>query len=283
MAQIGTENIAGGNTKKPPRERSRGWFFTLNNPSDCGFGTHDTFLNLIKSTGAHWCVFQLEKGKQGTEHYQGHFYYLNPREWNSIKQICNQMHFEKSKDLGASFKYTSKDDTRIAGPWWFGPVVVNIEKPLKIISQLRPFQEKIVNIIKEEPDDRTIYWFWDKKGNIGKTSLAKYICINFNAIFLSGKANDCKSAIVSYSKTKKAPDTCIFHFTRNQEEYISYQALEEVKDGIFFNGKYESSMFVMNSPHVIVFANFPPKMHELSVDRWAIEEITENSYNFLDK
>lgn len=35
-----------------------------------------------------------------------------------------------------------------------------------------------------------------------------------------------------------------------QVEHISYTGIEEVKDGAFFSGKYESGMIVMNYPHI---------------------------------
>ncbi len=60
------------------------------------------------------------------------------------------------------------------------------------------------------------------------------------------------------------------------EDYVSYQALEEIKDGIFFSGKYEGGMKIFNSPHVICFANFSPAEHKLSGDRWVVEEVSKN-------
>lgn len=65
----------------------------------------------------------------------------------------------------------------------------------------------------------------------------------------------------------------IFDYTRSQEEYISYEALEAVKNGIFYNNKYESGMVVYNTPHVIVLSNFRPDLSKLSADRWRIKEV----------
>lgn len=123
-------------------------------------------------------------------------------------------------------------------------------------------------------ETRKIYWFWEPEGCTGKTSLAKHICMNYNAIYLTGKANDIKSAISSHLEEKKNElDIAIFNFPRTIEDFVSYESLEAIKDGIFFNGKYESSMKMFNSPHVIVFANFKPNKESLSKDRWIIKEI----------
>ena len=62
-------------------------------------------------------------------------------------------------------------------------------------------------------------------------------------------------------------------FTRDVEEYVSYQAIEAIKNGIFYNTKYESKMITYNSPHVIIFANFFPDITKLSSDRWVIREL----------
>lgn len=56
-------------------------------------------------------------------------------------------------------------------------------------------------------------------------------------------------------------------------EYVSYSALEELKDGIFFSGKYESSMVMTNNLHIFVFANFEPDRSKLSKDRWEIHYV----------
>lgn len=69
------------------------------------------------------------------------------------------------------------------------------------------------------------------------------------------------------------PKVCVFHYTRAVENYVSYEALEAIKDGIFFSTKYESGMVVFDSPHVVVFANFPPDRTQLSADRWRITNI----------
>lgn len=56
-------------------------------------------------------------------------------------------------------------------------------------------------------------------------------------------------------------------YTRSLENYISYEGLEQIKNGIFFNTKYESKMVTYPTPHVICFANFlPQKKNCLKID-----------------
>lgn len=134
----------------------------------------------------------------------------------------------------------------------------------------KSWQIGILEVIKKKKTDRKIMWFWEPTGGIGKTIFAYHLCKHYDAIYLSGKSNDIKSAIAS---CKKKPKICIFDFSRTIENYISYEALESIKNGIFFSGKYESSMVMMRPPIVICFANYPPEKEKLSLDRWLITEL----------
>jgi len=72
---------------------------------------------------------------------------------------------------------------------------------------------------------------------------------------------------------KRFPKVVIFDFPKSREFSISYDAIESIKNGFYFNGKYESKQVMGNCPHVICFANSPPCMEMLSKDRWKITEI----------
>jgi len=261
-----------GNTKQPAKvpKKARLWAFTLNNPHEVSM-TPELLEQKFHSLGAVGFVFQLEEGASKTPHYQGCLKVKNPIAMP--KHVCPQIHWETARNWDKLTSYCQKAEGRLAGPWAFG---VDIVPPLKIITDLRPWQEQVVEVLDEEPDDRSIHWYWESTGNAGKTAMAKFICTKYpKSIFLSGKSSDCKYAVQQYLDKNKVLHAAIFGFTRSQEQFISYQALEEVKDGIFFSSKYESGMCMYNSPHVIVFANFPPDMEKLSKDRWYVECIDE--------
>lgn len=48
---------------------------------------------------------------------------------------------------------------------------------------------------------------------------------------------------------------------------VCYQALEALKDGIMYSGKYEGGLCVFDTLHVVVFSNEGPKDGMLSEDR----------------
>ncbi len=62
----------------------------------------------------------------------------------------------------------------------------------------------------------------------------------------------------------------VIDIPRANEGNVSYQAIEDLKNGALFSTKYESGMCVFNSPHVVVFANMAPDLNKLSADRWNI-------------
>lgn len=217
-------------------------------------------------------VFQLEEGQSGYRHYQGMISLKKKKRFQQVVEMLG-CHIEVAQNPFALKQYCQKRETRVAGPWDEKSVMIRDR-----FLEFEPFewQKQILDIIKEEPDDRTIHWYYSPtKGKMGKTLLAKHICIeNRDAIFVSGKSADIKSGICSMDE---APKIVIFYFTKTNEEYVSYEAIESVKDGIFFSGKYESGMKLFDNPHVICLANFKPKKNALMTDRWHIVNIEDDT------
>lgn len=246
------------NTKKCTRARF--WLFTWNNfPVDWKTQLTQYF------EGAEKYIMQPEKGQNGTPHIQGFVGFKNARDFNSLKKLNNEIHWEMSRSNAAE-KYCMKEETRIGDTVCKG---YKIAKP--VLTELRPWQKNIIDIIGNEPDDRKIIWIYDKDGGQGKTKLCKHICSMFpkTSLYVSGKASDIKCAVAEFTQENELK-VALFGFTRTIEDYVSYEAIEAIKDGIFFSGKYESRMCIYDSPHVICFANFEPCYENLSKDRWEV-------------
>ena len=58
-----------------------------------------------------------------------------------------------------------------------------------------------------------------------------------------------------------------------QGEYLQYDFLEEVKNGLVFSSKYESRMKILDKCHVVVLLNEDPDATKLSVDRYDVRVI----------
>lgn len=258
-AHIGTD---AGNTKIP-RQRARCYVFTLNNPSEKGFSDLAHLAQIFRNFGAKSWVYQLEEGEQKTPHVQGVIQFENPKDFSCVKEMISKAHWEKCKNFRKSILYCSKTP-RLEGPYYHN---VKVKKDLKTITNLYKWQQQILDIINSPPDDRKIYWLVDKDGNLGKTALCKFLCHNYNALYLSGKSNDIKYGITKYLENNEL-QVALLDYPRSLEQFISYEAIESIKNGIFYNGKYESGMVMFNPPHIFCFSNFRPEITSLSQDRW---------------
>lgn len=270
----------GGNTGTPPKsvKKSRSWFFTFNNPQNddsTSSTSPEQMEHLIRCLDPKLYIFQLERGEEGTPHYQGVVSVKNPIVMP--KWLHKGIHWEHAKSLAASINYCQKAETRIGGPWAFN---VEVKKPLKIITKLRPWQEDVKAILDVEPDNdcRTIHWWWDEDGGSGKTEMGKFIVTRYNALFLADKVSDAKYAVTQFLKSGKTLHAVVFGFPKGTKPHeIPYSGIEVIKDGLFFSGKYEGCMVVYNRPHVFCFANIPPEASgiEMSRDKWSIRNLGE--------
>lgn len=268
MTQVTQVNTStNGNTTRIIRARY--WQVVINNPSIEDIEKWKSVINTTKRS-----VWQFETGTNGTLHIQGHIEFKNAMTNRSLKKkLGNSAHLEKVNNRDASIEYCQKPETRTEGPWLKG-----FPKPIKIISTMRPWQQKILDLLAAEANDRTINWVVDTEGSSGKTALCKYIITNYNALYLTGKASDMKYLITQYLEqdpTNADNLICLFDYTRSVETFVSYQGIEEIKNGIFTNTKYEVKMVIFNSPHVFVFSNFTPLTQRLSKDRWNIINLNE--------
>lgn len=129
---------------------------------------------------------------------------------------------------------------------------------------LREWQQKAVMAFMMQ-NDRHVLWIYDQDGGKGKTTLAKYLVVNHQAVILhNGSTADIA---LTYDKQKYV----VFDYTRTEEK-INYRAIEHLKNGLIFSSKYQSSMKSFPSPKVMCLANDLPDVNGLSKDRWHILE-----------
>ena len=254
----------GGNTISPSLKQispAIRWCFTLNNYTieDC------SSIVLTIRDKCKKAIVGKEVGENGTPHLQG---YLELKKKGRPVGIFknSRIHFEKSKgDAESNETYCGKDGDLL--------IKFGFPRPIKIIENLYSWQKKIENIVLGDIDDRKIYWFWECKGNIGKSAFVKYMIVKHKVLFCSGgKYTDIMNLVFNQDM-----DTCncvMFDIPRANKGAISYASLESIKNGMVCNTKYETGVKIFNSPHIVIFANFPPDDEEqLSSDRWCIYEL----------
>lgn len=143
-------------------------------------------------------------------------------------------------------------------------------------NNMKPWQAWITQKVTSSADYRDILWIWEPVGNTGKTYLAKYLHYFHGAILTGGKAEDMKHAIARWKQiTGHYPITILIDLARSDSIPKSgYKTIEQIKNAIFFSGKYESGMVASTSPpHLIVFANVAPNIKHMSSDRWKVYKI----------
>lgn len=168
--------------------------------------------------------------------------------------------------------YCTKSETAISSHpcsnWW------------QPSGQPKGWQIEVMQLLEEAPSKRKIHWFWEEEGNMGKSWLTKYIYDNNpdTTLVLSGKASDAFYIIQQAVQQKNYPKTIIFDVPRSMENYISWQAIEKIKDGLLCSTKYEGGVISLPwTPHILCFANFIPPKEKLSMDRWDIRIINEKN------
>lgn len=201
----------------------------------------------------------------GRKHWHAYFESKNQVRFSTLKSQFGKCDIQKCKGTPKqNFDYISKDGKFKTN------MKYKVQKPLKIIKDLYPWQQQIVDIVKQEPDDRTVYWVWSAEGCKGKTSLIKYLVVNHDALVVGGKVSDISNSLHNYREEKEYyPELICINLARDARN-LSYKGIEAVKDGLVTNTKYECRQHVFNSPHVIVFANNLPNFEMLSKDRWKI-------------
>jgi len=272
-----------GNTRLPPKKKqispSKHWRFTFNNYTE----TDIKELISNSSNSSIIYVFQEEIAPStGTPHLQGHMSF--PDKVRPKNLFSTKLSWRKSTKVKQSIAYASDPKKRKPGGriWNQG---IKIKKPIKILdaTKLYNWQKKIIDVIIAEPNDRTIYWYWETIGCVGKSTFCKYLVVKHEALILSGKGSDMKYGIVKYvEKHGDYPEIIILDIPRSCEGYISWAGIEEIKNACFFSPKYEADMVVGNCPHLICFANFKPDTSKISEDRWDITEIGGSSTSELD-
>lgn len=259
------------NNKKFQISPSIRWCFTFNNY------TNEDIKYLVPKF-RDFCKFSIvgeEIGESGTPHLQGYFEFKTKRRPLAVFDL-KKIHFEKAKgSKNENIDYCKKESKLL------NELCINYKPRRELTfpwsSNMKQWQKDILDIVSNEPDDRSIYWYWSNSGNIGKTQFCKYLTVNHGAICLSGKGSDVRNGIVEYKKINDDfPEIVLFPIPRSyNSEYLSYEALENIKDMYFYSGKYEGGMICGPPPHLIVFSNEEPDLTKCSLDRWNIVNIDE--------
>ncbi|ALE29693.1 replication associated protein [Lake Sarah-associated circular virus-28] len=144
-------------------------------------------------------------------------------------------------------------------------------EPPRVLHPLYEWQSKLNSELAREPDDRSITFIIDELGNSGKSWYATYYKWNHpetTQIFRPKKVAD-----MAYELNERVRVVFMDCARAKAGEYLQYDFLEEIKDGMVFSPKYESRTKYLSNCHVVVLMNEQPDMTKLSQDRYVIVRI----------
>lgn len=267
---------AAGNKKREPIRKT--WVFTWNNHhllenwEDC--------VEALMAKAVQFAAQEEVAPSTGTRHLQGAAVFAKPTRPTEAGLLPSGVWWQMMKKKPReALLYCLKEDTRMAEGRQWQKGCPRVPRPLERVlrSELRPWQERIFALV-EKPcprDDRTIRWYWEPNGNVGKTFLVKcLIDSGLSVVQVAGKAADLMYFVAEYHKANyEGPDIVVIDIPRVNHNGISYSGIEAVKNGLVASTKYECRNVRMNTPHVLVFANEEPEREKLSHDRWVVKEL----------
>nr|WAE42357.1 MAG: replication associated protein [Cressdnaviricota sp.] len=259
-------NISSPSSPKKQGNQLMAWFFTYNNyPESAIERLETTFQQICKKY-----IFQCEVGEEGTPHLQGQIFLKKKMRWSEF-DLPLQMSWYKTKNAKAAVVYVGKEATSTGRRFKWGNWPKEAE-PVRVVVPTYKWQTDLLFKLQEQPDDRTINWYWETEGHVGKSVLRRYNIIVNNATQVQkGKFSDIMNLVF---ETNMDECRCImFDLPKENGNHISYSAIEALKDGCITNTKYETGVAYFNPPHIVIFANEPPDTSKMTGDRWNIVHI----------
>lgn len=264
------------------------WFLTWNNYTEKNL---NDLLKFFRAK-AEYFVVQREKGElNGTPHLQGCCKLKTKMRWSEfhleddVPPGERKARWFESRNKPACIEYCQKSRTSEGECWKEGKFPKKkVEVKILDDSQLYPYQRSIRDACLPEPDERTINWVYDPIGGIGKTKLIKFMITKYNVIAATLTALKDVACIIAECMEndnknggeRDFNDNLIILLNLPRDcDLVSYNCLEQLKDGLITSSKYHSSTLVLNCPHIWVFSNHLPDSTKLTKDRLKIWQVKE--------
>lgn len=244
-------------------------------------GWSEELINRIKKLSKKW-GYQKEIGeKSGYVHWQGRISLHDKLRLSTIiKQIPIKGKWTPtSKECSTGdrfYEYTTKEDTRVEGPWTDKEEQKFIPRQIREIETLLPWQNSVIEKIKQW-DTRHIDVLVDMEGCRGKSILAGYAhCHGLGRRVPSLNNYKDLMGMLMCMPTSKAYFIDMPKAIDKNSLGEFYAAMETLKDGYLFDTRYVFKEKWIDSPNIWVFTNQSINRTLLSKDRWRIWMISDN-------
>ena len=251
--------------------------------------------------------FQLEQcPSTGRYHYQGRISLQKKKRLQDMKEnnMIPGAHWtstNKECSSGVNFyKYPTKKDTRVRGPWTdrgksVGEVVV--PRQIREVERLHPWQQRVIDDAEAWNKDQ-INLVYEPKGGVGKSTIVQYCSIKGVGQVLpcGNEYKDLMRLVMCVLKAKEekgeaAPKLYFVDVPRalaKQKAHEIYSAIETIKGGYAYDDRYKFEDRHFDCPNIWVFTNKMPDRNLLSERRWRYWQINTTSmdleeYNYKNE
>lgn len=223
-------------------------------------------LEACPSTGRlHWDITVSLKAKKRWSFFKNHF----------VPNAEIQRVEDDEDEHNKCFNYSQKAASRVEGPFYH-PKKLEPQEDEWLSCKPMQWQLSLIRRIERyKPKGvwaRKCYWYFETTGMSGKSVFTKHLELEYGAFTVGGgKKND-----VFYAYNGEP--IIVLDLSRSTEHYVSYDMVEQFKNGACFSSKYESKNKRFPRPFIIIFANYKPtedELSKLSKDRWVVSEIIE--------
>lgn len=247
----------GSNTNVPTKARARAWMLTINNPTDDD-------KKMLMTGPEQYAIWQIEEGKEKTQHIQAFVYYKNPVLFP--KKRYPRAHIEKARSIENSIKYCCKEDTRKEGPWERGERPMQgkrsdldfiaerikegvtladlaIDHSAAFIRYHKGFTALKAAITEPRKEKPIVTWLWGLAGT-GKT---RYVHDNHTDIYI-------KDGTMWWDGYTQNEVICIDDF----DGRWPFRDLLRLLDRYAYRGQVKGGYTEINSKYIYITCEYPP-------------------------
>jgi len=190
-------------------------------------------------------------------------------------------------DMEALEKYCQKPNDAAGILTLRGMKTYDFRTEKVIVKPKHPWQFALLDMLKEKANRRDVIWILDKVGNTGKSELGDYIEDTCDGAWtMINKVNrmaDLAEIILGELSKGWKCEGIMFDLTASAEHNSGfYDGIECIKNGRLTSTKWKGAKIRFDIPHVVVFANFLPKIDAMKMDRWKIFEIRDFTLHSID-
>ena len=122
------------------------------------------------------------------------------------------------------------------------------------------WERQLEELLLSKPNDKYIYWLVDNKGTSKMCNFMYYMAKNYQAIIAPARGSTMKFIVAEFifSNGYEPKIILIDAVTKMNFKNINYSGIEELKNGYFNLSRGSLRTIVIESPHIVVFADKKP-------------------------